>query len=256
MSTIERVLGKLLAGLVPVRGVVVDFEVVDIEGREMLVHRSLLNQLSPAPVTRPLQVVGVAEAALFWRDLRRVLFDGSQFRLLARLNRDGLQASWTPVKLVDVLRGVVPEFATVMDDANRNFQQTLGGSAVRIPPVEAQPLMRQALICYGKLLADHVGTQIDPREFEDLLLQAPASAELLLTQDRRKMFEPVTNFIEEKIGRSIDRAVASNFRSSAMAQSELSIGTSERSDGRSASEPNGSTGDECIIDAEIVAIYW
>jgi hypothetical protein len=256
MSTIERVLGKLLAGLVPVRGVVVDFEVVDVNGTELLIHRSLLSQLSPTPATRPLQIVGVAESALFWRDLRRVLFDGSTFRLLARLNRDGLQASWTPVKLVDVLRGVVPEFATVMDDANRNFQQTLGGSAAKTAPVEAQPRMREAVICYGHLLAEHVDIQIGPHELEDLLSQTPDSAEPVLTQDRRKMFEPVTQFIEAKLGHGIDRTEASNLRSAALAQSGLAIGTSAQPDNSSNFLADATSGDERIIDAEIVAIYW
>ena len=46
-------------------------------------------------------------------------------------------------------------------------------------------------------------------EFEDLLLQAPASTELPRTAERCS--NQVTNSFEEKIGRSIDRAVAFEF---------------------------------------------
>jgi hypothetical protein len=66
----------LLVGLVPLRASAVDYQHATIAGRELIVHRTLLEQLLPEPelVVRPLQVVGVAEEGLFWRDRRRVLF--------------------------------------------------------------------------------------------------------------------------------------------------------------------------------------
>lgn len=46
VEAVHRVMEELLAGLVPIRGRVVDYEVVDIEGREWIMHRSLLNQIA------------------------------------------------------------------------------------------------------------------------------------------------------------------------------------------------------------------
>ena len=64
---------------------------------------------------RPLYVVGVAEAELFWRDLRRILFSSSDYRMLCRLGRTSAQRTWTPVKLTDVLEGVVPDLRRMVD---------------------------------------------------------------------------------------------------------------------------------------------
>lgn len=101
-----RILDRLLVGLVPIRGRVLDFEVVAAGELEWVVHRTVAEQLADSGLVerRPLFVVGVAEEALFWKDIRRVLFSSSHYRVLGRRGRDGFQTSWTPVKLVDVLK--------------------------------------------------------------------------------------------------------------------------------------------------------
>jgi len=75
-----------------------------------------LEQLGDAVVdVRRLQVVAVAEADLFWRDIRRVLFSGARYTVLARVSRDNIQTEWTPVKLVELLKDVVPDLAANFD---------------------------------------------------------------------------------------------------------------------------------------------
>jgi hypothetical protein len=66
-------------------------------------------------------VVALAEAPLFWKDIRRVLFSGSRYSLLCRIGRDGLHDDWTPVKLVDVVRGFAPEVADQMATARQEL---------------------------------------------------------------------------------------------------------------------------------------
>jgi hypothetical protein len=100
VSAVNRVLEKLLVGLVPVRGHAEDYEVVELGGQEWIVHRRLLNVLAGTNslTTSPLYVVGVAERSLFWKDIRRVLFSSARFRVLCRMGQDNLQKrlSWFP----------------------------------------------------------------------------------------------------------------------------------------------------------------
>lgn len=73
---LNRVLEKLMGGLVPLRCRVVDYEVVDTGSQTFLIHRRALEQLPVAerPAASPLYLVGVTEQSLFWKDIRRVLF--------------------------------------------------------------------------------------------------------------------------------------------------------------------------------------
>ncbi|MHB8464247.1 MAG: DUF6414 family protein [Acidimicrobiales bacterium] len=84
-SAVNRVIEKLLVGLIPVRGRSVDFGVVELNHKEWLVHNGILSQLEEGdkPRSRPLYLVGVAEQSLFWKDIRRIL--GSAARLGDRL---------------------------------------------------------------------------------------------------------------------------------------------------------------------------
>ena len=80
IRSVARLLDNLLAGLVPIRGRLVDYLWMRIHNHEVLVHRSLLNQL-PADAmhqAHPVFLVGVAQSDLFWKDIRRVLFSGAR----------------------------------------------------------------------------------------------------------------------------------------------------------------------------------
>ena len=115
--SVNRILEKLLVGLVPVRGHAADYGVVTIGDKEWVVHHKILRDLGitdPAFV-RPLYVVGVAEQAIFWKDIRRVLFSSARYRVLCRMGQSGLQDSWTPVKLAHVLKSVSPDLASQID---------------------------------------------------------------------------------------------------------------------------------------------
>ena len=100
VQPINKILQRLLAGLVPIRATAVDHVVAEIEGIEYVVHREVIKGLDLR--TRPLEIVGVTEQEAYWKDLRRVLFSDAEFTALARISRPGLHDSWTPVKLADL----------------------------------------------------------------------------------------------------------------------------------------------------------
>jgi hypothetical protein len=117
-----RIIEQLLVGLVPIRGRAVDYVRMVLGGRELIVHRKLSERLIVSglsgdhpPETFPLYVVGVTEEALYWKDKRRVLFSGTKVRVLCRMAQDGIQNSWTPIKLRDVLAKMAPDLAQHLD---------------------------------------------------------------------------------------------------------------------------------------------
>ena len=122
MRSVAQVLESLLAGLVPIRGRLVDYKTASIGGRDVLVHRSLLDQLpaNAQPEACSVFVVGVAQSDLFWKDIRRVLFSEARYTVFCRLATSGLADRWRPVKVADVLAGIAPAF----DELIREFSET------------------------------------------------------------------------------------------------------------------------------------
>ena len=86
VSAVAKMLDQLLAGLVPVRGRAVDYSVLRRGDGDYVIHNSLVAQLPELEraALQPLVVVGVAERDLFWKDIRRVLFAGHRYTVLAR----------------------------------------------------------------------------------------------------------------------------------------------------------------------------
>jgi hypothetical protein len=258
MSAVDRILAKLLGGLVPVRATVIDYEVVEVRGRELLVHRTVLTQLAETPTSRPVHVVGVAEPQLFWKDVRRVLFDESTFRVLARLGRHGIQKSWTPVKLVDILRRVAPDFGQVIDSTTRALGHTIGDGQTALQAAPTADPMQVALIQYASLLARQTGIAVDGSDLEAAgLLAVPAAEHVRSTQERRTFFEPITRLVEERSGVTVDATEASRLRSSALAAAGIGPDALPMFSSRQPALPDGGEeGSDRFLDAEIVAIYW
>lgn len=72
MVAVGKLLDRLLAGLIPIRGEAVDYVVCEIDGAEYLVHRDAIAGLEIE--TKPLVLVGVTDQRAYWKDIRRVLF--------------------------------------------------------------------------------------------------------------------------------------------------------------------------------------
>ena len=105
-------LERLLAGLVPIRGRLVDYECIQICSRDVLVHQSLLCQIptNARPKAYPAFLVGVAQSDLFWKDIRRVLFSQARYTVFCRLATNGLTDRWSPIKMADVFSGIATDF--------------------------------------------------------------------------------------------------------------------------------------------------
>ncbi|WFE34553.1 hypothetical protein [Micromonospora sp. WMMD975] len=249
-------LSKLMAGLVPLRCRVIDYEVVSIGGVDYLAHQRLLGQLDDAgrPPTKKLLLVGVAEESLFWKDIRRILFSKSRFRVLCRFDHDGLRSEWTAVKLADVLGEVVPEFMDEVNMLGSGMLEAFAEGAKRRQPV-MEPRVR-ALCAFGDMLASCAGvelTEIDRRQVEQI---ASEMADLVVgVTESRKAFSSVAAYIATLGGREVDAAQVAELRVRARQEQGLGPGGSAmRVDTPPLALP--ARGDEKFMETEIVAIYW
>lgn len=265
-AMLNRVLDRLLVGLVPLRGCALDYWHLTLGGRDWLVHEKLVSDLADNSQleTRRIYVVGVAEAGLFWKDIRRVLFSRSRYTVLCRVGRDGLHSDWTPVKLVDVLRELIPDLAAQLDTVGDGLLSAMGaagGPSWKNDEAEAARRMRRALLSYWASLADRYAKtcgQPDLTAYGLPTEQQCASYGTL--EERRVAFGAVTKQLEEHIGTPIDPDVAAQYRHDALSDAGFEFGGTLSSVAPLVEplvQPSlGERSPHRYLDTEIVAIYW
>jgi hypothetical protein len=217
------------------------------------------NAAPPTPTIsiRPLDLVGVAEQRLFWRDIRRVLFSQARYVVLGRVGRDGVSDKWTPVKLVDVLRDVAPELASQIDGAGGILLSAMRSNAASAaqPPPQSQR-MHEALVRYAAALAEHHGKSATEQELAALGLPTQAQCDAADTlESRRAAFDELTQQLEGTLELPPDRLLAAQLRSSALSESGLDLDLAI--DSSPSQHPAPERGDRgSFLDVEIVAVYW
>lgn len=251
----SRVLDKMLVGLIPLRGRAVGYGAIEYDNDDWLVKDDLLDEIpvGDRPPSKPVYVVGVAEADLFWKDIRRVLFSGARYQVMCRLGRDGLPDSWTPVKLVDVLRDVVPGLAETLGDAEGDLMTMLKGAGTEQVEPKEEEIMRTALTFYGSSIAEKHGKTCNEADLlaAELLDDAQLGAYEPI-EDRRAAFERVNKFLKKNYSIELDSDEAADFRGKAIAQAESTALIAP-------STPRGTaavSAERRFLDSEIVAIYW
>jgi hypothetical protein len=256
IAAINRVLDNLLVGLIPLKCRVVDYRAVDFAGKKFLVHSDLLDKL-PSISGREatdLYVAGVTEQRLFWKDVRRVLFSGSQFRAMCRANGNGIQDSWVPVKLFNVLRDVVPDLADNIDEVVRNVLEKKQFTSASDDSINLH--WKEAMIDYGLTLAGQCGGHLDRGDLEgmaDKILSTKPNFKDL--DSRREAFTAITQRVSDYLGVStIDQTLAAQLRTVATIDAGLSFPGGVPQAGSSSSGHFNEPGS--ILDVEIVAIYW
>lgn len=257
--TASRVLERLLAGLVPLRGRAIDYRRMTVAGKDWLVHEEVLAQLPETNELslQPVHVVGVAEEDLFWKDIRRVAFSHSRFVVMCRVNRDGLQATWTPVKLVQVLEEFLPDLARQLDQASRGLLTAMAESDALDADSELRERhMRAALVEYAGALAAHHGHSVGEADLSEAELptrEQCSDSESL--EARRAAFRAVSEHLQKRYGIARDPLVEAQFRAAALLDNGLGAGALGQSS-RSGAAPPPAEPSECYLDAEFVAIYW
>lgn len=252
---VNKVLQRLLAGLIPVRARALHHVVVEIDGEEFVVHRHLIE--GHVVASRPLEIVGVTEHLAYWKDIRRVLFSDGVFNILARVSRPGLHDSWTPVKLADLFSQLTPDLVAQISEASLIPLNIPVDSVDEVSKLERT--LEAALKLYGQRLASHSGKSLNDSQNQQLshlceTLRTRSSS----VSDQSSAFRQVRDEVNAMLGGSItsdqDLALRNSVRDEiGLSWFPLAGANDAKPQARRASRQ---IIDERLLDVEIVAIYW
>ena len=257
---IGQVLERLLSGLVPLRGRIVDYEVIRLEGRELLAHRTVRDQLGAdySDVARPVYVTGVAHHGLFWKDIRQVLFSGAQYNAFCRLSTEGLKEDWQPIKVADMFEGVIADFKAAINNFSEIARVAMEGQGKGDAPTQqpdgypGKELVRE----YVELLGAFHRKSVSPDFIEKMIGPImPAGDWFSSVVERRAVFDEVTKLVEEELGSDTPGDIRHSFREKVLSKSNLGVIPSEVTFTQANRSTVGSN-QERFLDTEVVAIYW
>ena len=261
-EAVGQILDKLLAGLVPVCARAADYRVVQVGGEEWIAHRKIINRLAHENLsTFDLSVVGVAEAKLFWKDVRRILFSQSRYTVMCRVSRGVVATAWSPVKLFDVFEGFSPGLAREWEKLQFLAKQSAAGSAAPVlsaPQATARDAARHVLLSYASELAKHVGGSSDETLLANAgFLSEQRYAEFEAVESRRKLFNELTAYIGNTTGAVMDPTRAAELQANALTAHGFAQGGNrfEPAPVRAPAAPQVGE-DARFLDCEFVAIYW
>ncbi|WP_416970449.1 hypothetical protein [Streptomyces sp. 4F14] len=250
------ILEGLMAGLVPLKCEVVDYSVFTIDGVEYVVHKRMEPSLDGSVVAtrKPLYLVGVTEQSLYWKDIRRVLFADSPVWALSRIAVTGLQSKWTPVKLVEVLKEVVPGLG---EELHRFSSGALNALTEDRSSEEITEQRVRVLILYGELIAARCGVSLDSETRGRIEVLARENSGLLVSvTDSRRAFRLIVQEIEDSFSASVDSDDAVRERSRAWQLIGASPGGTIALPNSPGPVPESNTENERYLDSEFVALYW
>lgn len=240
-------LAELMEDLVPIEGhstshaIVTDpagdLWVADIAALEAIYAGSLVKE--------QLRVVGVAEAASFWKDTRRILHAEAEFDVLGRVSRTGLQQDWTPVKMIETFRRVVGSAANGVIAAVDGLEDL---SEQRSPEVEPTVALVVAGARLGLGLADHHGvppTGLSPELLASLMQGGTLEAKLATLSG------VADEFYAAHEGLHRDHDVVGLLRQEAWRSAHA---LADRQAGEPASGPAAAK--PPVLELEFIAMYW
>ncbi len=255
VQPINKILQRLLAGLIPIRAIAVDYVVIELDKVEYVAHRELVEGLGlPA---KPLEVVGVTEHLAYWKDIRRVLFSDAEFTMMCRISRPGLSESWTPVKLADLFRLVTPN---LVDQINAAGKVPFGAVGSGHTENVNEGRLGKALQSYAHAVLADLGEQLTDEQtgmIGMLIEQLKPGASLVSGQ--RAAFGALTDALVEMVGKRPEAARALELREAARQAAGLSLFPSLTASAVvTASTPaiDEPVDAPRLLDVDVIAIYW
>ncbi len=255
VQPVNKILERLLAGLIPIRATAVDYSVITVDEVKYVVHNDLIKNLSIG--REPLQIVGLTEHLAYWKDLRRVLFSDAEFTLLGRVSRPGVHSSWTPVKLADMFQDLVPDLVGQINAAGR-LPPAGAEAAVAVDPNSAK--LAKALELYVEASLIATDKMLDEADQTTLAGEiAILSVRSGSASEQRAAFSVAGARLQELTGAKVGPKRDLKLREQARVSSGLPLFPVLSSNALAqvsppASETKAET--EHLIDVEVIAIYW
>lgn len=256
-KNVNKVIGKLLAGLIPIDGVASEYVVVDCNDEKLIVHKDVIKNLNLD--VRSLRIVGVTDHQAYWRDIRRVLFSDNEFTILCRLSKSGIQDDWNPIKVADIFRQFAPDLALDIEKASKvAMAQSSRTTEQRVEPIVGQ--MALALVRYKDRLLSGVNLEINDDELSKLDQEiASLPLDNISAEGQRLAFARAKKLIEASTGGEIDPAKDFAAREFVRKQVGLPLFPVIQAPSSQPQTVDCLTVDEQrsdMLDVEVVAIYW
>ena len=257
IEPVQKVLDRLLAGLIPIRATACNYVVATVNGHEYVVRSGTASELG-VPV-RPLEIVGVTEHIGYWKDIRRLLFSSGQFKLLCRVARPGLHETWTPVKVAHLFGDVAPSLVEQIDTLSRAGTTGLDGLASG----QSHLALVRALAEYADQIASMTNQGLQPSAAVELIEIAARVFDEASPSAQRQAFAAVRELI---VAENSDRALTPeqdlDARRIARERAGLpvlpggSVVATADSTPERVADASAETVVAKLIDVEVVAIYW
>ncbi|WP_322920378.1 DUF6414 family protein [Nocardioides renjunii] len=139
VTQLSGLLERLMVGQIPIRARVFGYDSLTAATSEPL-HGA------HDDTAGPLYLVATTELDQYWTDTRRVLFGEQSYTVLARVVEDGPTENWSPIKLFDMVRGILPDLQDKFTELQAVFEDT--PMAASHPPAEL-PALETALTHYA-----------------------------------------------------------------------------------------------------------
>ena len=257
IEPVQKVLDRLLAGLIPIRATACNYVVATVNGHEYVVRSGTASELG-VPV-RPLEIVGVTEHIGYWKDIRRLLFSSGQFKLLCRVARPGLHETWTPVKVAHLFGDVAPSLVEQIDTLSRAGTTGLDGLASG----QSHLALVRARAEYADQIASMTNQGLQPSAAVELIEIAARVFDEASPSAQRQAFAAVRELI---VAENSDRALTPeqdlDARRIARERAGLpvlpggSVVATADSTPERVADASADTVVAKLIDVEVVAIYW
>lgn len=249
---ISKILQRLLAGLIPVRAEVLDYVIVENSTKKYLVHIDALQGLDIE--YKPLEIVCVTELDAYWKDIRRVLFSDAEFTMLCRIAKPDIQDTWTPIKLADLLKGLVPNLARQLDFATR----FLFDPTKQTTQIDKCAALRAALANYAETFmtkVDWEATDAQKNKINSMISELELSDQSATIQ--KQAFSTLATYLSTLSNKNIDPEIDVDLRNNA--REFVGLGYFGELDVAHACEVQSQDSDadqKLLLDVEVVAMYW
>ena len=250
----QKVLDKLLGGLIPVEGIASHYGVLRHGSEEYIVHLDAVKGFDLE--IEPLFVAGVTEHLAYWKDIRRVLFSDHEYTILCRIGKDGIHGSWNPIKTADVFEQFAPDMARQIEVSSK---AVLINSRTENNEAKPKFIMNLALARYKDDLCLRLPKPLSGGQSQDIdrkLANEPFSGDS--PEGQRAAFAKVRGWIEDYSEHSFDSAEDLALREKIRDQFAIPLFDSPSAIVEQIPEGPVSDHDEVrhLLDVEVVAIYW
>lgn len=258
--SIAQVLDRLLDGLVPVRGRLTEYNAVHLGDREILVHRSITDQLGVghAGDLVPTYIAGVAQDNLFWKDIRQVLFSEAHYNIFCRLAKQGLMEDWQPVKAADIFEGMIPQFKEATQSISEIAREVVENPKTAELATQHRDMEQGAKIIgeYVRQLEEHHGMGLRPDLIEnEIVVAIPTGNWFSSVSERRPVFDEVTNIVDKELKVETPGEIRLSARQKALKIASPN-GEHEGTSPLRSLDSRTNIETHRFLDTEIVAIYW